>query len=144
MKKLMLVGETSSGKTTLVQSLKNEELEYKKTQALVFHEHILDTPGEYLENRRHYNSLLASSLNYDIIALVQDSSRDKSIYPAKFATMFGKKEVVGIVTKIDKEDADIEKAAEFLKLAGVDKIIYTSSYTREGIDEIYSLIDSDS
>ena len=50
--KLMLVGKTGVGKTTLTQRLNKEKLEYKKTQMVDYIGEIIDTPGEYIENRK--------------------------------------------------------------------------------------------
>ncbi len=142
-KKIMLVGGSGSGKTTLIQSLLGEKMEYSKTQALDFYDYILDTPGEYLENRRHYKSLLVSSAEYEIIGLVQDSTSIRSLYPPQFASMFSNKEVIGIVTKVDAEDSDIESAKEFLEYAGVEEIIITSAFEKKGLDRIKKILNRD-
>ena len=58
MKKTMLIGRTGCGKTTLTQKLMDEEVKYKKTQAVTYKSKIIDTPGEYVENKMYYKSLL--------------------------------------------------------------------------------------
>ncbi|MEW9122545.1 MAG: EutP/PduV family microcompartment system protein [Thermotaleaceae bacterium] len=98
--KIMLIGETGSGKTTLKQVLNNEEIKYKKTQTLEYSKNILDTPGEYVENRRYYNALIISSADYDIIGLVKDCTSKKVVFPPNFTFIFNKRSV-GIITKID-------------------------------------------
>lgn len=140
MKKIILIGKSGSGKTTIVQALKDEEIKYQKTQSLEYSDNIIDSPGEYIENRRFYNALIITSLDCDIIGLVQDSTDDNNIFPPNFVSMFNK-ESIGIITKIDKEDKDILRAREYLNSAGVKKIYKTSAFTGVGIDEIRSLID---
>ena len=41
MKKTMLIGRTGCGKTTLTQKLMNEEVKYKKTQAVSYKNKII-------------------------------------------------------------------------------------------------------
>ena len=67
MKKIMLIGRTGCGKTTLTQKLNNEEVKYKKTQAVSYKNRIIDTPGEYVENKMYYKSLLVLSSDAKII-----------------------------------------------------------------------------
>ena len=45
--KVMLIGRTGCGKTTLAQILNDEVIEYRKTQMILYEGEIIDTPGEY-------------------------------------------------------------------------------------------------
>ena len=49
MKKIILIGRSGAGKTTLTQALKGEEIKYHKTQYVNYFECIIDTPGEYAQ-----------------------------------------------------------------------------------------------
>ena len=49
MKKIVLIGRSESGKTTLTQALKGEKISYHKTQYVNYFDVIIDTPGEYAE-----------------------------------------------------------------------------------------------
>lgn len=140
MKKIILIGKSGSGKTTIAQALKEEEIRYQKTQSLEYRDNIIDSPGEYIENRRFYNALIITSLDCDIIGLIQDSTDEHNIFPPNFVTMFNK-DSIGIITKMDKIGGDVLRAQKYLKSAGVKKIYETSAFTGEGIDEIRSLID---
>jgi len=71
-KKIILIGKTGSGKTTLIQKLEARELVYRKTQAIEFYLHFIDTPGEYLENRKFYSALIVTSADADLVGLVED------------------------------------------------------------------------
>jgi len=135
MKKLILVGKTGCGKTTLTQAINKHMIKYKKTQMIEYHNNILDTPGEYIENRRFYNALITSSFDCDIIGLVQDCTDDGCVFPPSFGSMFNK-EVIGFITKIDCEKGDIEYARECLRNAGANKIFKVSSLEGYGIEDI--------
>lgn len=73
MQRMMLIGPSQCGKTSLTQCLRGEALAYQKTQAIVWSAETIDTPGEYLENRCLYSALLASACEADVIALVLNS-----------------------------------------------------------------------
>ena len=49
MKKVMLVGRSECGKTTLRQALKGGVIQYHKTQYINHYDVVIDTPGEYAE-----------------------------------------------------------------------------------------------
>ena len=49
MRKIILIGRSGAGKTTLTQALKGEEIKYHKTQYVNYFESIIDTPGEYAQ-----------------------------------------------------------------------------------------------
>jgi ethanolamine utilization protein EutP len=134
-KKVLLVGKAGSGKTSLIQSLQGHEVVYRKTQAIVFDGIFVDSPGEFLENRRLLPALLTSSTNCQIVALVQDATGTTSSFSPGFASMFNKR-VVGIVTKTDKESGCPERAEEFLRRAGVKDIIRTSAVDKTGLDRL--------
>lgn len=137
MKKLMLIGKTSCGKTTLTQAINEKNLYYKKTQSVEIIDGIIDTPGEYIESRLYYNALLVTSVDSDVIAMVQDCTVENSIFPPIFASRFSKP-VIGIITKIDLccDEKKLKIAEEFLISAGVEKIFKVSSYNRCGIDSL--------
>lgn len=135
MKKVMLLGKQGAGKTTLIQRLNGEELVYRKTQSLVYYDNFLDSPGEYIENKRLLNSILVSSVDYDVIALLQQSDDLQSLFPPFFSSMF-QKPTIGIVTKTDLPDADVSNVEELLEAAGAEKVFLCSAYTGEGIDDI--------
>jgi len=133
MKKILLIGKTGSGKTSLIQGLQEQKIVYKKTQAIVFNGEFVDSPGEFLENRRLHPALMTSSVKCNIIALVQDSTVINSVFPPKFASMF-KKRIIGIVTKVDKDSSDPERAEKFLRRAGAEEIIRTSAIDKTGLE----------
>jgi ethanolamine utilization protein EutP len=137
LRKLLLIGRTGCGKTTLLQVLHDENINYKKTQAIEYVNNIIDTPGEYIENRALYRALIVSSADCDVIALLQDCTQDESIFPPNFGAIFTKT-VIGIITKIDlcTDTKNYDKAEKFLMNAGAQKIFKISSLNRKGLDNI--------
>ncbi|MDC7954546.1 EutP/PduV family microcompartment system protein [Fusobacterium simiae] len=136
MKKIMLIGRTGCGKTTLTQKLNNEEIKYKKTQAVSYKNRFIDTPGEYVENKIYYRSLLVLSADAKIIVLVQAATDETTLFPPKFATMFSKKEVIGLVTKIDLENANVERSKRILLEAGATEVFTIGLNDEKGLEKI--------
>lgn len=136
MKKTMLIGRTSCGKTTLIQKLMNEEVKYKKTQSVIYKSKIIDTPGEYVENKMFYKSLLVLSADAKIIVLVQSAVDGATLFPPKFSTMFSKKEIVGVITKTDLENSNIERSKRFLLEAGATEVFTIGLNDEKGLEEI--------
>ena len=137
MRKIIFAGSTGSGKTTLCQRLHGQEMTYKKTQAVENFEQAIDTPGECLENRYLYKMILVSSVDADVIGLVQDCTKEESYFPPGFASMFAKP-VIGIVTKVElaQSDEDIARARDYLQAAGVERIFEVSSIENVGVEEL--------
>lgn len=121
--KLMLVGKTGSGKTTLAQRINGMDINYKKTQMILFEDNIIDTPGEYIENKFYYKALAVTASNADIIAFVQSALDEDTLFPPKFSTMFTGKRIIGIITKKDLQ-LESSNAENFLKCAGAEEIYY--------------------
>ncbi|WP_432452364.1 MULTISPECIES: EutP/PduV family microcompartment system protein [unclassified Agarivorans] len=135
-KRLMLIGQSECGKTTLIQSLQQQPLHYQKTQTLDFVSSAIDTPGEYLENPRLYSALINASYDADVIAFVQSASNPYSIFAPQFASAFNKP-VIGVVTKVDTlATSATEAAQQQLENAGVSCLFKTSSYQHVGIHQL--------
>jgi len=137
----MFIGPVGSGKTTLYQCLFDLPLDYRKTQSLEFYGGIVDTPGEYLENRNYHSALLVTSMGVDLVALVMDVTDTQTVYPPGITRMFTCP-TIGIVTKIDllKEDEESSYAKDCLHMAGVEQVILTSSFEDRGIKEVKALL----
>lgn len=137
MKRVMLIGKTGCGKTTFAQVLHEKQINYKKTQSLEFWKKVIDTPGEYIENKYYYKALIVSSVDCDVIGLLQDCTDKERVFPPGFASIFAKP-VIGIITKIDlcNDDNDMELAKRNLLDAGVERIFKISSYSFSGIKEV--------
>nr|WP_315022716.1 EutP/PduV family microcompartment system protein [uncultured Aminipila sp.] len=142
MRKIMLVGRSEAGKTTLTQALKGEKITYHKTQYVNYYDVIIDTPGEYAETNTLAGALEIYSYEADVIGLLLSAIEPYSLYPPCICAI-ATREVIGIVTKIDHKDADVEQAKEWLRLAGCEKIFCISAYTGEGVSDILEYLKED-
>jgi ethanolamine utilization protein EutP len=136
--KMLLVGRIGTGKTTFKQAIKNELFCYKKTQAIEFFDDIIDTPGEYVENRSYYRALIVTAVEADLVILFQDCNDNTLWYAPDFAAMFGDKPVIGVVTKIDIAETkkDIDSAYSSLLQAGCSSVFMVNNLAKEGIDKV--------
>lgn len=139
MKKMILVGRSESGKTTLTQALKGNKIQYHKTQYINYHDVIIDTPGEYAENKELGRALALYSYEADVVGLLLSSTEPYSLY-GPCITAQANREVIGIVTQIDRPDARPDRAQAWLELAGCKKIFHISAKTGEGIPELLEFL----
>ncbi len=139
MKKLILLGRSESGKSTLIQALRHEELHYHKTQYVDFTESIIDTPGEYAEDKMLGGALAIYSYESDVVGLVISATEPYCLFPPNICGM-ATRPVIGIVTKCDHKYADKEQARRWLELCGCDKVFFTSSYKHDGVEEIINYL----
>ena len=136
MRRVIFIGKTGSGKTTLCQKLNELEIKYKKTQSVEVYDNSIDTPGEYLENRNLYSALIVTATDADVIALVYDSTEDEGYFAPGFASMFCK-DVIGIITKINKVSKErIELAEERIRQAWVSKFFKVDTLYTLGVEEL--------
>ena len=142
MRKILLIGRTGAGKTTLTQALKGEKLDYKKTQYINFQGALIDTLGEYIETKHLGYAIALYAYEADVVGLLMSSTEPFSLYPPNVTGMVNR-EVVGIVTKIDDPEGDPERAAAWLRLTGCEKIFYVSSVSGEGIAVIFDYLKED-
>lgn len=136
MRRILFVGQTGSGKTTLCQRLHDQELRYQKTQAVDFFQEAIDTPGEYLENRRLYHALITSAAQAQVIGLVADPTASCLFLPPSFAGAFDKP-VIGIITKIClAEQRRIRQAQKALLEAGASPVFPVDTVENVGIQKL--------
>lgn len=131
----MLVGRSEAGKTTLTQALMQKPIEYEKTQAISMDSMLIDTPGEYIQTRHLGTALAIYSYEADVIGLLLSATEPFSLFSPNITCMTTK-EVVGIVTKIDHEKANVDAAEKWLRLAGCKKVFKVNSHANVGVDEI--------
>lgn len=139
-RKIMIIGAVQAGKTSLAARINGTEEEVRKTQALTYSAFTIDTPGEYIENPRMYKYIIAAAQNADKILFVQDATQKRAVYPPGFARCFNCV-TIGVITKADGEEKDIEMSMKFLRDAGISGPIFiTSAKTGFGIDELKSFL----
>lgn len=142
MKKIVLMGRSECGKTTLTQALKGEKIRYHKTQYVNNFDVIIDTPGEYAQTKHLGYALALYSYEADVVGLLLSSTEPYSLYPPCITCMVNR-DVVGIVTKIDDPGADPQRAARWLRLTGCKKLFFVNSKTGEGVAEILEYLRED-
>lgn len=135
MKTIVLMGRSEAGKTTLTQALKGEKITYHKTQYINRYDVIIDTPGEYAQTHHLGYALALYAYEADVVGLLLSATEPYSLYPPCITCMVNR-EVIGIVTKIHDPNGCPERAADWLKLSGCEKIFFVDSTTGEGIPEL--------
>ena len=96
---------------------------------------IIDTPGEYMEDRHLGYVLALYSYEADVVGLVCAADEPYSLFSPNI-TCQANREVIGIVTKIEKPTARVQLAKLWLQLAGCKKIFCVSAYTGDGVSEL--------
>lgn len=142
MKKIVLMGRSECGKTTLRQALKGEKIEYHKTQYVNHFDVVIDTPGEYAQTKNLGSALALYSYEAQVVGLLMSAIEPYSLYPPNITCM-ANREVIGIVTKIHDVNANVERAERWLRLTGCKKIFFVDSKTQEGIPEILEYLKED-
>ena len=117
MKKMILMGRVGCGKTTLTQALRSETVHYQKTQYIINYDVVVDTPGEYAEQRTLGHALALYSYECDVVGIVMASNEPYSIFePA--CTANANRPVIGIVTHIHAPQGDPARAARYRGVLG--------------------------
>ena len=142
MKKIILIGRVAAGKTTLTQALRGEDIHYYKTQDVNYLDTVIDTPGEYTELRQTSGALALYSYEADVVGLVLSANEPYSIFSPCITSLVNR-EVVGIITGIDKPDANVERVERWLRLAGCKKIFPISAITGEGVGRLIDFLRED-
>lgn len=142
MKKIILMGRSECGKTTLTQALRGDVITYQKTQYINYYDVIIDTPGEYAENHVLARALALYTYEADVVGLLLSATEPYSLYPP-CVTSACNRPVIGIVTQIDRRDGDPAQARRWLELAGCKPIFSVSSYTGDGIWAILEYLRED-
>ncbi|SDB23067.1 EutP/PduV family microcompartment system protein [Eubacterium oxidoreducens] len=135
MKKIILIGRTGTGKTTLTQALKGKQITYHKTQYVNHYDVIIDTPGEYCENRTLAHGIVLYAYEADVVGLMMSATEDYSVYSPNIASL-ATRDVIGIVTKINEPNARVDLARNWLRLTGCKTIFCIDSITGEGVADI--------
>lgn len=143
MRKMILMGRSQAGKTTLTQALRGEEIHYYKTQDIHHYDSVIDTPGEYAQSHRLGKALALYTYEADVVGILVAANEPYSLFPPN-VTSQANRECIGIVTKIDVENANVPQADRWLRIAGCKKIFHVNSLKGEGIPEILDYLKEDS
>ena len=116
MKKILLVGRSECGKTTLTQALRGETIHYHKTQYVNHFDVIIDTPGEYAENKFLGRALALYSYEADVVGLLLSATEPYSLYPPCV-----------------QPRANPAQAEAWLRLAGCETVFHVSAASGDGV-----------
>ena len=142
MKKLILMGRSQAGKTTLTQALRGEEIHYHKTQYVSNYESVIDTPGEYAQSHRLGKALALYTYEADVVGILVAANEPYSLFPPN-VTCQANRDCIGIVTKIDLPNANIPQADRWLEIAGCKHIFHVNSKEGIGVAEILAYLQED-
>ncbi|MFZ5946150.1 MAG: EutP/PduV family microcompartment system protein [Bacillota bacterium] len=117
-KRIMLVGPTQCGKSTLANILNDSNRPLKKTQDVIYGKNTIDTPGAYIENPSMYRYLIAAAQTASHIITLVDQSRPIQVYPPGFAKSFNCP-VIGVITKIDLTGGNTSWSIQEMERIGV-------------------------
>ena len=135
MKKIILVGRSEAGKTTLTQALKGEKIGYHKTQYVNHFDVVIDTPGEYAQSKELAAALALYTYEADVVGFLISALEPFSLFPPNVTPVVNR-EVIGIVTQIDRPGARPDLADYWLELAGCKTIYHVSAVTGQGVRDI--------
>ena len=121
-KKIMLIGGAGSGKERLVKIFSGNKFVLRRIMAVQYLEPLVVTPDEFLENRRFYPALIATSQSCDVLLMLQSALAKRSVFPPCFATIF-KRRVLGIITHADGNQGNVHRAQKFLYTAGAKELL---------------------
>jgi ethanolamine utilization protein EutP len=135
-KRIMVIGPSRCGKTTLVNVLNDYDGPLKRTQDLIYGKNTIDVPGSYIENAWMYKHIIAAAQDASYVIILIDQSKCTEIYPHGFAKSFTSK-VIGVITKSDLMPENEEKCLRQLKKIGVVEPYFHISFSMgTGIDAL--------
>lgn len=135
MKKILLIGRTGCGKTTLTQAMQGKPILYRKTQYVHHFDVIIDTPGEYLEDHHLGRAIALYAYEADVVGMLLSATEPASLYSPCCAAACNRP-VIGIITKIHHANANPRRAEAWLRLAGCREIFHVDSITGDGVWKI--------
>ena len=136
----MLIGEWHSGKSTLIRVLTGKDYVPRKVLALDYFEGFVNTPSEFLERRWYYWALINESADCDLLLFLHSAVNRTTQMAPGLATLFNRR-VLGVVTQVDRPDANVRRARKFLANAGLKDIIEVSAVTGQGMDALRAIVD---
>ena len=78
----------------------------------------------------------------DIVGLLISATEPYSLFPPCI-TPHANRPVIGIVTKINDEKANIKQAENWLRIAGCEEIFFVDYVTGEGVFKIFEYLKED-
>jgi len=135
-KRIMVIGPTGCGKTTLVNALNDEDKPLRKTQNMIYGKNTIDVPGAYIENAWMYKHLIAAAQDASHILLLVDQSKSADVYSPGFAGAF-RIPVTGVIMKCDIAGGNEDACVRQLRRTGVMEPYFRISIPDgKGIEEL--------
>jgi ethanolamine utilization protein EutP len=135
-KRIMVIGPSRCGKTTLVNELNNYQGELKRTQDMIYGKNTIDVPGSYIENSWMYKHVIAAAQDASHVLILIDQSRPTDVYPHGFAKSF-RCPVIGVITKCDLMPENKISCLRQLKIIGILEPYFHISFHEEiGLEEL--------
>ncbi|HWT74838.1 MAG TPA: EutP/PduV family microcompartment system protein [Mobilitalea sp.] len=125
-KRVMVIGPTNCGKTTLVNVLNDNKEPARKTQDIIYGKNTMDVPGAYIENAWMYQHLIAASQDASHVLILVDQSKRSDLYSPGFAKVF-RCPVIGVISKSDLMPENEEFCIQQLRRIGVKEPYYRIS-----------------
>jgi len=125
-KRVMVIGPTNSGKTSLVNALNDYDGPIRKTQDIIYGKNTIDVPGSYVESTWMYKHLIAASQDASHVLILVDQSRCDDVYSPGFAKVF-RCAVTGVINKTDLMPENEELCIRQLKQTGASEPYYKIS-----------------
>ncbi|MCM1990204.1 EutP/PduV family microcompartment system protein [Oceanirhabdus seepicola] len=135
-KRIMVIGPSRCGKTTLVNVLNDYDGPLRRTPDLIYGKNTIDVPGAYIENAWMYKHIIAAAQDASYVLILVDQSNCAEIYSPGFAKSFTC-QVIGVITKCDLMPENEEKCLQQLKKIGVSEPYFHISFPMGiGIDPL--------
>lgn len=136
---VVFVGEVDAGKSALIgKLLSDRETNTGKTQAPIFYSgKVIDTPGEFIENRALNGALLSTICNVKTIVVLLPANAKQHSIPSGLLNVYSNKNIVGVISKVDLADADLNQASKLLRLNRVpEPYFHTSIFEPETVEQL--------
>lgn len=139
-KRIMVVGPSRCGKTTVVNKFNDYEGPLRRTPDMIYGDKTIDVPGAYIENGWMYKHVIAASQDAAKVLILVDQSNPNEVYSPGFAKSF-RCPVIGVITKCDLNPENEERCIKQLKETGVKEPYFHISFEKEtGFEALKSYV----
>ena len=135
---VVFVGEVDAGKSALVDQLISQDANTGKTQAPIFYPgKVIDTPGEFMVNRALNGALLTTICNVKTIVFLHPANAQHFSSSSGLLKVYPNKNIVGVISKIDAPDADVDRSIKLLRQNGIPEPYFnTSIFDPKSIEQL--------
>lgn len=118
-RKIMIVGPTQSGKSTLANMLNGEDKPLRRTQDTVFGKEAIDVPASYIENRTYKHLIALAQNSADCVVLIVNQDKPTAEYSPGFSRVFTCP-VIGVISKAGRNMQNREYCKNQLRRSGIN------------------------